>query len=59
MEAEEGNWVGVGIRCGRGVVCLLAGSKAAVDLPQGHTCLVRRWLLMFSPLGWDRFFLMS
>ena len=40
-EAEEGNWVPVGIRCRRGVVRSPAGNKAAVDLPQGHTCLVR------------------
>lgn len=27
--AEQGSWVGVGIRCGRWVVCLLAGQQSS------------------------------
>lgn len=32
--AVEGSWVGVGVRCGRGVVCLLAGQQSSGPAPR-------------------------
>lgn len=57
-EAEEGTWLGWALNAGGGVVRLLAGDKAAVNLPQGHTCLVRLASDVQSP-GRTDFFLVS